>query len=69
VTGPTGSGKSTTWPRSSRRSTRRSRSTSSDRGPIEYLHPNDKATINQREVAPTPNFALALRAALRQARR
>jgi twitching motility protein PilT len=36
--------------------------------PIEYLHPNDKATINQREVGTdTQTFALALRAALRQA--
>jgi twitching motility protein PilT len=36
--------------------------------PIEYLHPADKATINQREVGgDTQSFALALRAALRQA--
>ena len=36
--------------------------------PIEYLHPHAKATINQREVgADTQTFALALRAALRQA--
>ena len=36
--------------------------------PIEYLHPHDKATINQREVGTdTQTFALALRAALRQA--
>jgi hypothetical protein len=36
--------------------------------PIEYLHPHQKATINQREVgSDTQTFALALRAALRQA--
>jgi twitching motility protein PilT len=36
--------------------------------PIEYLHPHQMATINQREVgADTQTFALALRAALRQA--
>jgi twitching motility protein PilT len=36
--------------------------------PIEYLHPHNKSTINQREVgADTRTFALALRAALRQA--
>jgi len=36
--------------------------------PIEYLHPHQLATINQREVgADTQTFALALRAALRQA--
>ncbi|MCP4568752.1 MAG: Flp pilus assembly complex ATPase component, partial [FCB group bacterium] len=36
--------------------------------PIEYLHPNKKATINQREIgADAPSFSLALRAALRQA--
>src|SRR5678810_690900 len=36
--------------------------------PIEYLHPHQMATINQREVgSDTQTFALALRAALRQA--
>jgi pilus retraction protein PilT len=36
--------------------------------PIEYLHPHQAATINQREVGTdTQTFALALRAALRQA--
>jgi twitching motility protein PilT len=36
--------------------------------PIEYLHPHNKSTINQREVGTdTQTFALALRAALRQA--
>jgi twitching motility protein PilT len=36
--------------------------------PIEFLHRHKKATIHQRELhSDTPNFALALRAALRQA--
>jgi len=36
--------------------------------PIEYLHPHNKSTVNQREVGnDTQTFALALRAALRQA--
>src|SRR5467141_4357040 len=36
--------------------------------PIEFLHNHKKATIHQRELhSDTPNFALALRAALRQA--
>ena len=36
--------------------------------PIEFLHQHKKATVHQRELhADTPTFALALRAALRQA--
>jgi twitching motility protein PilT len=36
--------------------------------PIEFLHNHRKSTVHQREVhSDTPNFALALRAALRQA--
>src|SRR5437660_4443607 len=36
--------------------------------PIEFLHRHKKATIHQRELhSDTPSFALALRAALRQA--
>src|SRR5207244_5167899 len=36
--------------------------------PIEFLHMNKNSTIHQRELySDTPNFALALRAALRQA--
>jgi twitching motility protein PilT len=36
--------------------------------PIEFLHPHKSSTIHQRELhSDTPNFALALRAALRQA--
>jgi twitching motility protein PilT len=69
VTGPTGSGKSTTLAAIINK-------INSDKAvhiitiedPIEYLHPHNKATINQREVGnDTQTFALALRAALRQA--
>jgi twitching motility protein PilT len=36
--------------------------------PIEFLHPHKSCIVNQRELhSDTPNFALALRAALRQA--
>jgi twitching motility protein PilT len=36
--------------------------------PIEFLHPHKNSTIHQRELhSDTPNFAIALRAALRQA--
>ena len=36
--------------------------------PIEFLHPHKNSTIHQRELhSDTPNFAVALRAALRQA--
>src|SRR5678810_1440338 len=36
--------------------------------PIEFLHNHKRSTIHQRELhSDTPNFALALRAALRQA--
>ncbi len=69
VTGPTGSGKSTTLAAiiyEINRSQPVHIVTIED--PIEYLHPNLKATVNQREVgADAPSFALALRAALRQA--
>jgi twitching motility protein PilT len=69
VTGPTGSGKSTTLAAIIKKVNQEQPIhiiTIED--PIEYLHPNDKATINQREVgSDTQTFALALRAALRQA--
>jgi twitching motility protein PilT len=69
VTGPTGSGKSTTLAAIINKLNREKPIhiiTIED--PIEYLHPHDVATINQREVgADTQTFALALRAALRQA--
>ena len=69
LTGPTGSGKSTTLAAILKKMNQEKPIhiiTIED--PIEYLHPNDKATINQREVGTdTQTFALALRAALRQA--
>jgi twitching motility protein PilT len=69
VTGPTGSGKSTTLAAIINKLNREKPIhiiTIED--PIEYLHPHAVATINQREVgADTQTFALALRAALRQA--
>jgi twitching motility protein PilT len=69
VTGPTGSGKSTTLAAIINKINREQAVhiiTIED--PIEYLHPHNKATLNQREVgADTQTFALALRAALRQA--
>jgi twitching motility protein PilT len=69
ITGPTGSGKSTTLAAILKKMNQEKPIhiiTIED--PIEYLHPNDKATINQREVGTdTQTFALALRAALRQA--
>ena len=69
VTGPTGSGKSTTLAAILKKMNQEKPIhiiTIED--PIEYLHPADKATINQREVgSDTKSFALALRAALRQA--
>ena len=69
VTGPTGSGKSTTLAAVIDRINREQAVhivTIED--PIEYLHPHHQATINQREIgADAPSFSLALRAALRQA--
>ncbi|MEO1368219.1 MAG: PilT/PilU family type 4a pilus ATPase [Acidobacteriota bacterium] len=69
VTGPTGSGKSTTLAAIINDINEHQAVhivTAED--PIEYLHPNKLATVNQREVgADCPSFALALRAALRQA--
>jgi twitching motility protein PilT len=69
VTGPTGSGKSTTLAALINKMNReQSIHVITIEDPIEYLYPSLKATINQREVgADTENFALALRAALRQA--
>jgi twitching motility protein PilT len=69
VTGPTGSGKSTTLAAIINKINHDAAVhiiTIED--PIEYLHPHIKSTINQREVgADTQTFSLALRAALRQA--
>lgn len=69
VTGPTGSGKSTTLAAIINQINHESAYhivTIED--PVEYLHRHVKSTINQREVgSDTSSFALALRAALRQA--
>jgi twitching motility protein PilT len=69
VTGPTGSGKSTTLAAIINKLNReKAIHIITIEDPIEYLHPHNVATINQREVgADTQTFALALRAALRQA--
>jgi twitching motility protein PilT len=69
LTGPTGSGKSTTLAAVLKKmNEEKAIHIITIEDPIEYLHPHVKATINQREVgADTQTFALALRAALRQA--
>jgi twitching motility protein PilT len=68
VTGTTGSGKSTTLAAilDHINSTRNCHVMTIE-DPIEFLHRDDRALINQREVeVDTPSFASALRAALRQ---
>jgi len=69
VTGPTGSGKSTTLAAAINEiNLHQAVHIVTIEDPIEYLHPNLKATVNQREIgADAPSFSLALRAALRQA--
>jgi twitching motility protein PilT len=69
VTGPTGSGKSTTLAAIINKINQdKAVHIITIEDPIEYLHPHNKSTINQREVGnDTQTFALALRAALRQA--
>ena len=69
VTGPTGSGKSSTLAAIvDRMNTERAMHILTIEDPIEFLHKHKKATVHQRELhADTPTFALALRAALRQA--
>jgi len=69
VTGPTGSGKSTSLAAIINKLNRdKAIHIITIEDPIEYLHPHQTATINQREVgADSGTFALALRAALRQA--
>lgn len=69
VTGPTGSGKSTTLAAIIEliNCTKHYHIVTIE-DPIEYLHDHKKSTIHQRELhSDTPDFALALRAALRQA--
>ncbi len=69
VTGPTGSGKSSTLAAIiDLMNTQEAFHILTIEDPIEFLHKHKKATIHQRELhSDTPTFALALRAALRQA--
>jgi twitching motility protein PilT len=69
VTGPTGSGKSSTLAAIvDRMNQERAIHILTIEDPIEFLHNHKKATVHQRELhSDTPTFALALRAALRQA--
>src|SRR3989454_3196155 len=68
VTGPTGSGKSTTLAAMlDKINSEREEHMITIEDPIEFLHNHKKCLVNQREVhADTHNFANALRAALRQ---
>jgi len=69
VTGPTGSGKSSTLAAVlDRMNQERAIHIITIEDPIEFIHSHKKATIHQRELhSDTPTFSLALRAALRQA--
>src|SRR5215467_6379225 len=69
VTGPTGSGKSSTLAAIlDKMNAEKPYHILTIEDPIEFLHRHKKATIHQRELhSDTPTFALALRAALRQA--
>ncbi len=69
VTGPTGSGKSSTLAAViDRINSTKSYHIVTIEDPIEFLHKHNKCTINQREVgSDTKSFSSALRAALRQA--
>jgi twitching motility protein PilT len=68
VTGPTGSGKSTTLAAMiDRINQSRPVHILTIEDPIEYLHSHKKALVNQRELhSDTQNFPLALRAAMRE---
>src|SRR5580704_13212887 len=69
VTGPTGSGKSSTLAAIiDLMNTEKAYHILTIEDPIEFLHKHKKATIHQRELhSDTPTFSLALRGALRQA--
>jgi len=69
VTGPTGSGKSSTLAAIiDKMNEEKAMHILTIEDPIEFLHRHKKATIHQRELhSDTPTFALALRGALRQA--
>lgn len=68
VTGPTGSGKSTTLAAMTGHINKNKRKhILTIEEPIEYLHNHDQSIVNQREVgSDTNSFAAALRAALRE---
>ncbi len=68
VTGPTGSGKSTTLAAViDRINSTQSRHIITIEDPIEFVHPNKKSVLSQREVGShTDSFGSALRAAIRQ---
>src|SRR5205085_9987016 len=69
VTGPTGSGKSSTLAAIiDLINETKAEHILTIEDPIEFLHVHKKGTVHQRELhSDTPSFALALRAALRQA--
>jgi len=69
VTGPTGSGKSSTLAAIiDKINKEQCYHVLTIEDPIEFLHPHKNCIVNQRELhSDTPSFALALRAALRQA--
>ena len=69
VTGPTGSGKSSTLAAILNKiNEEKAYHILTIEDPIEFLHVHKRSTIHQRELhSDTPSFALALRAALRQA--
>ena len=69
VTGPTGSGKSSTLAAViDKINKEQSYHVLTIEDPIEFLHPHKNCLVHQRELhSDTPSFALALRAALRQA--
>jgi twitching motility protein PilT len=68
VTGPTGSGKSTTLAAIiDRINTERPRHIVSIEDPIEFLHAHKRSLVSQREIlSDTPSFRAALRAVLRE---
>ena len=68
VTGPTGSGKSTTLAAMiGQINSEESLHILTLEDPIEFLHRHEKSMVNQREIGPdTPSFASGLRAALRE---
>ena len=68
VTGPTGSGKSTTLAAILDRINRRvSRHVVTIEDPIEFVHANDRSIFTQREIGPdVPSFAEGVKAAIRE---